>query len=167
MAKGKLVRSETKFWQMIGRGTRLCPDLFGPGQDKRFFYVFDFCQNLEFFSQDVPPVEGAVGDSLSARLFKTRLDLVGAIDGRHRAGTAHELEPKLRADIVALLREEVAAMNVDNFIVRPKRKLVETYAQPEAWAELSNDTRHVLAEEIAGCPPNAIPKSSKPSSSTC
>ena len=48
----KLVRSKTKFWQMIGRGTRLCPDLFGPGQDKEFFYVFDYCQNLEFFSQD-------------------------------------------------------------------------------------------------------------------
>ena len=47
----KLVRSKTKFWQMIGRGTRLCPDLFGPGEDKEYFYVFDFCQNLEFFSQ--------------------------------------------------------------------------------------------------------------------
>jgi type I restriction enzyme R subunit len=44
----KLVRSRTKFWQMLGRGTRLCPDLFGPGQDRQFFYVFDYCQNLEF-----------------------------------------------------------------------------------------------------------------------
>ena len=52
----KLVRSKTKFWQMIGRGTRLRPELFGPGQDKQFFYVFDFCQNLEFFSQEVPAV---------------------------------------------------------------------------------------------------------------
>ena len=46
----KLVRSKTKFWQMLGRGTRLCPDLFGPGKDKELFYVFDYCQNLEFFS---------------------------------------------------------------------------------------------------------------------
>ena len=45
----KLVRSKTKFWQMIGRGTRLCPDLFGPGKDKEFFYVFDYCQNLGIF----------------------------------------------------------------------------------------------------------------------
>ena len=50
----KLVRSKTKFWQMVGRGTRLCPDLFGPGQDKEFFYLFDYCQNLEYFSQDIP-----------------------------------------------------------------------------------------------------------------
>ena len=48
----KIVRSKTKFWQMLGRGTRLCPDLFGPGQNKEFFYVFDFCQNFEFFNQN-------------------------------------------------------------------------------------------------------------------
>src|SRR5205823_2367956 len=34
----KLVRSRTKFWQMVGRGTRLRPDLFGLGLDKEFFY---------------------------------------------------------------------------------------------------------------------------------
>ena len=48
----KIVRSKTKFWQMIGRGTRLCPDLFGPGQHKEHFLVFDFCQNFEFFNQN-------------------------------------------------------------------------------------------------------------------
>jgi len=49
----KLVRSKTKFWQMVGRGTRLCPDLFGPGQHKETFYIFDYCQNLEYFSQNI------------------------------------------------------------------------------------------------------------------
>ena len=48
----KLVRSKTKFWQMVGRGTRLCPDLFAPGKHKEFFYIFDYCQNLEYFSQN-------------------------------------------------------------------------------------------------------------------
>src|SRR5207344_2508335 len=48
----KLVRSKTKFWQMLGRGTRLCPDLFGPGKHKELFFVFDYCQNLGYFSQD-------------------------------------------------------------------------------------------------------------------
>jgi type I restriction enzyme, R subunit len=45
----KMVRSKTKFWQMVGRGTRLRPDLFGFGRDKKYFYIFDYCQNLEFF----------------------------------------------------------------------------------------------------------------------
>jgi type I site-specific restriction endonuclease len=38
----------TKFWQMTGRGTRLRPDLFGPGEHKSCFYVFDYCGNFEF-----------------------------------------------------------------------------------------------------------------------
>jgi type I restriction enzyme R subunit len=49
----KIVRSKAKFWQMVGRGTRLCKDLFGPGQDKKDFLIFDFCQNLEYFSQNL------------------------------------------------------------------------------------------------------------------
>ena len=47
----KIIRSRSKFWQMVGRGTRLCTDLFAPGEHKKFFYVFDYCQNLEFFSR--------------------------------------------------------------------------------------------------------------------
>src|SRR5690349_7321254 len=54
----KMVRSKSKFWQMIGRGTRLCPDLFGPGEDKKDFFVCDFCGNLEYFSQDLPGSPG-------------------------------------------------------------------------------------------------------------
>src|SRR6185436_1328136 len=54
----KLVRSKTKFWQMIGRGTRLCPSLFGPGKNKEFFFLFDYCQNLEYFSQELAATEG-------------------------------------------------------------------------------------------------------------
>ncbi len=54
----KRVRSKTKFWQMIGRGTRLCPDLFGPGQDKECFYVFDCCENLEFFGRESGGLRG-------------------------------------------------------------------------------------------------------------
>ena len=36
---------------MIGRGTRLCPDLFGPGEHKKEFLIFDYCQNFEFFDE--------------------------------------------------------------------------------------------------------------------
>lgn len=62
----KLVRSQTKFWQMPGRGTRLCPDLLGAGKNKQFFYIFDFCQSLEYFSQNPAASEGALAESLSA-----------------------------------------------------------------------------------------------------
>src|SRR5439155_27353526 len=78
----KLVRSKTKFWQMLGRGTRLCHELFGAGQDKQFFCLFDYCQNLEYFSQNLPAIDGGMGESLGTRLFKTRLELIGELDER-------------------------------------------------------------------------------------
>ncbi|HVY17232.1 MAG TPA: DEAD/DEAH box helicase family protein, partial [Rhodopila sp.] len=148
----KLVRSKTKFWQMIGRGTRLCPDLFGPGEDKQFFYVFDFCQNLEYFNNDAPRIEAGVADSLATRLFRLRLDVMNAIDSRAASGSSDEREADLRQDITALLRSEVAAMNTDNFLVRPHRRLVETFSKPEAWEAPSIQDRDALSSELAGLP---------------
>jgi len=152
----KLVRSKTKFWQMIGRGTRLRPDLFGPGQDKTFFTIFDFCQNLEFFNQDVPALEGAVAESLATRLFRARLEVIAGLDSR--AAQAVPGEGDLRREVAARLQTEVAAMNIDNFIIRPHRKLVETYAKPEAWAVLDQAARTSLATHIAGLPAQLDPE---------
>ncbi len=160
----KLVRSKTKFWQMLGRGTRLCPDLFGPGEHKKFFYVFDYCQNLEFFSQNLAASDGSVGASLGKRLFDARLELIVAI-GAQEATEARGLvkEPNesyvdpstddaVRRAVVEQLRTEVAAMNRDNFIVRPHRRLVETFSKPEAWVTLTPDVGAKLSQEIAGLP---------------
>lgn len=161
----KLVRSKTKFWQMVGRGTRLCPDLFGPGQDKEQFYVFDYCQNLEYFSQDIPATEGSVADSLGKRLFNARLELISILDHREaEAGhpSAAEARPpphgnpgseiEVRAQVADLLHREVVAMNLDNFVVRPWRRLVERYAKPEAWTSLSAEALTELSRDVAGLP---------------
>jgi len=150
----KLVRSKTKFWQMVGRGTRLCPDLFAPDRHKEFFFVFDYCQNLEFFSQNPETTDGAVGEPLGKRLFKTRLELLSELDHKLaefiKEGPDNEAD--LRRDIAELLRTEVAAMNAENFIVRTKRRLVEKYAKPEAWKELKLESFVELAREVAGLP---------------
>ncbi len=148
----KLVRSKTKFWQMVGRGTRLCPDLFAPGKDKKFFCIFDYCQNLEFFSQKPEGVEGALGESLAKRLFKARLELIGELDRKPDGSAAPGNGAGLRQEIATLLQSEVAAMNVGNFIVRPKRRLVEQYSKPEAWRELKGEGSAELAHEVAGLP---------------
>ena len=151
----KLVRSKTKFWQMIGRGTRLRPNLFGEGRDKTHFSVFDFCQNLEYFSEDVPTVDGSVSDSLSARLFKTRLGLIGVLDDLLRT---HPDAPEatLRGELAETLRGAIASMNPDNFLVRPHRRLVETYATAEPWTRLDEAAHRALAEAVAGLP-NGLP----------
>ncbi|HEY1894076.1 MAG TPA: DEAD/DEAH box helicase family protein, partial [Chthoniobacterales bacterium] len=160
----KLVRSKTKFWQMVGRGTRLRPELFGPGKDKKFFYIFDYCQNLEFFSQNPETTEGSAGDALGTRLFRARLEMIAELDKRAAEKTAtvreddSETEESLREKVAATLRDEVAAMNIDNFVVRPKRKLVERFAKPEAWQKLGANDFNELAEQIAGLPSELDPE---------
>jgi type I restriction enzyme R subunit len=161
----KLVRSKTKFWQMLGRGTRLCPDLFGPGHHKQFFYLFDYCQNLEFFSQNPETVDGAIGESLGKRLFKTRLEVIGELDRKLFASVEGSAakdpqlfygEPKTEAQVMralsGALHGEVAAMNLENFVVRPKRRLIEKYAKPGAWMRLTGEAQMELAHEVAGLP---------------
>lgn len=149
----KIVRSKTKFWQMLGRGTRLCPDLFGPGLHKEHFLVFDFCQNFEFFNQNPNVTEGALGESLGERLFKTRLELIGEIeDGDRDLGAESEAIAELRSGLAARLFEEVAGMSLDNFIVRPKRRLVEKYQDKSAWDRLAPTDRAELGEHVAGLP---------------
>jgi type I restriction enzyme R subunit len=160
----KIVRSKTKFWQMIGRGTRLCSDLFAPGEHKEFFYIFDYCGNLEFFSQDIPGTDGSVAESLGKRLFKARLELIDSLDCHKSEGRIGEIrdpsviygDPKtdaeVRRTIAELLQREVAAMNVDNFVVRPHRRLIEKYAKPEAWIALAKDAILELSLEVAGLP---------------
>jgi type I restriction enzyme R subunit len=163
----KLVRSKTKFWQMVGRGTRLCPDLFAPGQHKEFFYVFDYCQNLEFFAQDPAVAEGSTGESLGTRLFKTRLELIGTLDKRASESSGGEnvketqppyglTERDVRRDTSEFLRSQVVAMNPDNFIVRPKRRFVERYAKEDAWTTLSDEQCGELGREVAHLPTELV-----------
>jgi type I restriction enzyme R subunit len=156
----KLVRSKTKFWQMIGRGTRLSRDFFGPGKDKKFFYVFDYCQNLEFFSQNPETTDGSLGESLSTRLFKLRLELISELDEKRLpvATTREEPEPDLREATVELLRREVSAMNVENFVVRPHRELVERFAEAKAWEKLGKTELVDLSRQIAGLPSQLDPE---------
>ncbi len=161
----KVVRSKTKFWQMLGRGTRLCKDLFGPDEHKQSFSVFDFCQNLEFFSQNPATSDGSTNEPLSTRLFKARLELIAELDQRQRPrlDTAlreaanppvygHLTEEQLRAETAEQLRATVAAMNVDNFVVRPQRQFVERYAQAKAWNALSDEGHFELAQRVAQLP---------------
>jgi type I restriction enzyme R subunit len=141
----KPVRSKSKFWQMIGRGTRLRPDLFGPGEDKREFFVFDFCGNLEYFSQDLPGSEGSTQKSLTQRLFEARLGLVTSLD-------AAAVESELRESTARWLHETVAGMNLHNFLVRAHRKQVETWSSWDAWGTMSAVDAEEVLQHLAGLP---------------
>ncbi len=170
----KIVRSKTKFWQMIGRGTRLCPHLFGPDQHKTQFAVFDFCGNLEFFSQNPDTINKSATASIGKRLFAARLSLIAELDKKSSV-LIHDVPPKpkgtredpaewtgeddaplneesIRNELVSYLRGDIDSMNLDNFVVRPKRQYVESWRVTERWERLADDERHELLQHVADLP---------------
>lgn len=150
----KAVRSKTKFWQMLGRGTRLCPDLFAPGENKQFFYLFDYCQNLEFFSQNPEVSDGSATEPLGSRLFKARLEMIAALAARQDQGNLDEAQ--VSQETVNHLHALVSAMNIDNFVVRPQRKSVEKFTKSEPWESLGADDLNELAVNVAGLPTEMV-----------
>src|SRR5690606_31176526 len=129
----KLVRSRTKFWQMIGRGTRPCEDLFGPDSDKKEFVIFDYCENLEFFNANPDGYDSSIQESVKQKIFSRRLDLITTIE---KANTNDQALKGFNENLKNQLHEVVASMDTDNFIVRKVRINVEKYAKREEWAVL-------------------------------
>ena len=144
----KPVYSKIKFWQMIGRGTRLCPGLFGPDDDKRDFRVFDFCFNFDFFDEHPDGIEAGGAVPLGVRIFRSRVRLLAHVR------RALDLDPDARmaGSLTDELHGEVAAMNRDNFIVRMHLEAVNRFRERDAWEQLGDADFEVLRSEIAGLP---------------
>jgi type I restriction enzyme, R subunit len=108
----KPVRSPVKFWQMVGRGTRLCPNLFGPGKDKTVFRIFDHWGNFERFEMGYQPAEPKQSKSLLQLVFEERLTL---------AETAlRKSEICVFDAVVKLIEADVADLPEDSVSVREK-----------------------------------------------
>ena len=144
----KPVYSKIKFWQMIGRGTRLCPDLFGPGDDKQDFRVFDLCFNFDFFRENPEGIEGSGVVPLGTRLFCSRVQLLS------RVQATPDLDPDktVARGLITELHGEVEAMHRENFIVRMHLEAVDRFREPATWEQLSDADRDVLQREVAGLP---------------
>lgn len=141
----KIVRSRTKFWQMIGRGTRLCPNLFFPGDDKSEFVVFDYCQNFEFFADNPEGYKYGVEESLKQKIFKRRLELIVSLDNAQK-------DERLSSALKDQLCATVAAMDRGNFIVRKHLEYVETFSKRENWNELKAEIVSTIESELSGLP---------------
>jgi type I restriction enzyme, R subunit len=142
----KPVHSKTKYWQMVGRGTRLRPDLFAPGENKQDFVIFDVCQNIEYFNQDLPSVGASMTKSLSHRLFTARLALLAGMD----SGDDTDLV-ELRSQLASRMHGQVASMSLDNILVRRSRREVERFGVPEKWLDMCSDD-YVDAATLADLP---------------
>jgi type I restriction enzyme R subunit len=144
----KPVYSKIKFWQMIGRGTRLCRDLYGPGDDKQDFRVFDFCFNFDFFKENPDGIDADAAVPLGTRLFRSRVQLLAHVQA------TKELDPKgaLGKSLANELHGEVSAMNRNNFLVRMHLEAVDKFRDRPAWNALSPPYVKRLQEELAGLP---------------
>ncbi|MFB8004788.1 DEAD/DEAH box helicase family protein [Nocardia sp. NPDC056000] len=165
----KMVRSKTKFWQMLGRGTRLCENLFGPGHHKTGFVVFDLCQNVEYFNQNLATAEGRATISLREKLFRQRADLLLELDRLQDPGeTPAEIpdgEPQsvgdVRWQIAQTLHRQVAGMNPNGIEVRGKLRQVEAFTDTSAWQRITPEKRTEL-DQIAGLPTEFVEDGNSP-----
>jgi type I restriction enzyme R subunit len=130
----KPVKSATKFWQMIGRGTRLCPHLFAPGEDKTHFLIFDFCENLEFFNEFPEGIVPAVPRSLSQQLFELKLEVALVIRSN---GESSEEDRKLSDNFIDELHKTIAKLDQKRFVVRKELRLVNKYTSRECWENMN------------------------------
>lgn len=139
----KPVYSATKFWQMMGRGTRLRLNLFGDRIHKDKFRVFDFCGNARFFMEHQPEDPGLGRQvSLSEKLFLSRAALVSQLD-----------EGELRGDLTAHLHGLVSEIPLSHIQVRPHdRHVLERWQRADAWSTLTDADLESLGEHVAHLP---------------
>ncbi|WP_438465557.1 DEAD/DEAH box helicase family protein [Marinomonas sp. PE14-40] len=162
----KVVRSKVKFTQMIGRGTRLKPNLFGPAsdgsEDKTTFKVFDYCQNFEYFDANPEGMPISVTKPVTQQIFDKRA-LMGNLINQQLDNQAYVNEQPedaerlrhLKAYQLDMLHHQVVGMNLDNFIVRPKRQIIEPFLVRDYWDSLDDSQLYELENHISALPSEA------------
>lgn len=150
----KKVMSKAKFWQMIGRGTRLCPGLLD-GEDKEKFYIFDFCGNFEFFRMNKGKATANML-ALQGAIFKLKAQIAFKLqDLAYQTKDLIAFRKNLVEDMVRKVRE----LNRDNFAVRQHLKYVEFYSNPDNYVSLTYENTLTMGEELA---PLIIPDKDEP-----
>jgi type I restriction enzyme R subunit len=141
----KSVKSSAKYWQMVGRGTRLCPDVFGEGKDKQKFYIFDYCGNIEFFGDNPAGIEPSATISLTQRIFLLKIKLAITLEtlieddelAQYRDGLLNELQT------------DVLSLNRDSFVNRPHLRLIKQFTDRHNWNNLTDDKVRDLQRQLA------------------
>ena len=141
----KKVMSKAKFWQMIGRGTRLCPGLLD-GADKEKFYIFDFCGNFEFFRMNQEKETTSNGLALQGAIFNLEFQITYELQN-----IKYQTERLIayRNELVCHMSEKVKELNRDNFGVRQHLKYVELYSDRSGYQTLRYEDTLVVREELA------------------
>ena len=148
----KKVRSKAKFWQMIGRGTRLCKGLTctdqidGEYTDKRRFLIFDYCGNFEYFRQHKEGYEARETKSLSENIFGKQIRLMMALQGSDFTGEDFQA---WRENLVSTCHGQVVALKDELISVKLHRQYVDKYRNRDVFTCLSDEAKGELEREIA------------------
>ena len=156
----KIVKSKIKFMQMIGRGTRLSKDIFGPEHDKEFFYIFDWCRNFEYFDKNPDGSKAKTVPSLTEKIFSLRARI--AFQLQHQKWQEDEFACHLHGETKAVLKEQVAALSDSHISVRERWEQVSHFKNDENWVYISEVDVNTLSNEIAPLlPKNTLDESAK------
>ena len=148
----KKVRSKAKFWQMIGRGTRLCKGLScldqidGEYTDKRRFLIFDYCGNFEFFREHKEGYESRDTKTLSENIFGKQIRLIMALQESAFAGDDYQA---WRSEIAGACQDRILELRPDLITVKLRMEYVEKYRKPEAFVFISESDRGELFSQLA------------------
>lgn len=142
----KRVRSKIKFWQMLGRGTRLCKNLFGPGQDKTHFLIFDYLGNFEFFRVNKDGTPGSDSVSLTEAIFTKRIRLIHHLQ---HAAFIEEPYQALRIGLIETVLKQINSLNTELVSVKLRLQYVEKYKKADAFICLSDMDKHELIINLA------------------
>ena len=143
----KPVKSKIKFMQMIGRGTRLSPSIFGEGKDKECFYIFDWCRNFEYFEKNPNGKTAPSTISLTERIFGLRAEI--AFHLQHQKHQEDEYSKAFHDELKGILKEQVATLSDSHISVRSKWEQVSHFKKEESWLSLSEVDVHSLKNDIA------------------
>lgn len=140
----KKVMSKAKFWQMIGRGTRLCPGLLD-GEDKQKFYIFDFCGNFEFFRMNKGKATANMM-ALQGAIFNLEFQITYKLQDME-----YQTERLIayRNALIQHMSEKVQELNRENFAVRQHLKYVDLYSNQSNYQTLSYEDTLLVREELA------------------
>ena len=142
----KKIRSKAKFWQMIGRGTRLCKDLFGPGIDKERFMIFDCYKNFEFFEVNVDGKEIKTTKSISESIFGAKVDIIKSLQHlNYQEKSLIEYRNNLIDDIITSILD----INNNRFDVRMKGAIIDKYKKLDNYKDLNEKDVQELKNIIA------------------
>lgn len=143
----KKVRSYAKFWQMIGRGTRLCSDLLGEGVDKEKFLIFDFCNNFEFFRVNKNGAENGIQPSLAEKTYTTKAMICRELQAAAFAGD--EDYSNYRKELVNECCNAVIELNDNSFAVKRHLRYVEAFRNYYKWDNLETVEISDIKEHIS------------------